>query len=93
MRPVLTLENGGRAEVVETDGTHVVLRSSHPAPPGSILAAVLPGTARPYRVKVRGSRRVGDGDPLEFRVEGRFVDVTREQRDALARLISPPDPP
>ena len=81
---VLELARGGTAVVLEVTGEHVALLSSLPSPPGSPLEATLEGHA--LRVKVRSCRRV---DPDEagrtFRIEGRFVSLTRGQREALGR--------
>lgn len=82
MSLALSLEQGGRATVVETSGERIVLESDVPAPPGSLLAGTLPGEPRPFRVKVRSCRRVDSGDA--FRIEGRLVDLTRRQRERLA---------
>jgi len=93
----LTLEGGGAAEIRESDGAFVVLYSSTAWPPGSLLSGSAKETSRPYRVKVRTCRRTpaetapgatGATD-LPFRVEGRFVDITREQRDLLAAILRP----
>jgi hypothetical protein len=74
----LALEGGGRATLVETDGDRVTLLATRPFPPGSPLAGEGPlGT---LRVKVRGCKRDGEA----FRVDGRFVNLSREQRAALA---------
>jgi hypothetical protein len=80
---LLALEGGGTAEVAESDGTHVVVCASRASPPGSTLSGVAEGLARPFRVKVRGCKKLPDGGERPFRIEGRFVDMTREQRAAL----------
>lgn len=79
----LVLASGGWAEVVATDGNHVELRASSPSPPGSTLVGVSEGKGPPYRVKVRSCRRAPEGPPPVYRIEGRFVDLSREQRSAL----------
>jgi hypothetical protein len=100
----LTLDGGGgAAEIRESDGAFVVLYSATAWPPGSLLSGSAKETSRPYRVKVRTCRRMppetapaatgatgatGAAD-LPFRVEGRFVDITREQRDLLAAILRP----
>jgi hypothetical protein len=76
---VLDLVRGGSAAVVETDGDRVTLLSSLPSPPGSTLELTLEGSS--YRVKVRGCRRVEPDDAeRSFRIEGRWVSLTREGR-------------
>jgi hypothetical protein len=79
----LLLEKGGSALVLEVDGERVTLLCPEAAPPGSSLAGSYEGA--PLLVKVRGSRRVEpDEDGRIFRVEGRFVGLTRQLRDKLA---------
>ena len=85
----LRFEDNGAWEIVESDGTHAVAHSSRPFPPGSTLAGKADGVARPYRLKVRSCRRV-DANPLPFLIEGRLVDVTRDQK-ALLPIKAPPD--
>ena len=78
----LELANGDRALVLETDGDRVTLFARAAAPPGSTLAARLNGAA--VSVKVRGSRKVEpDADGRCFRIEGRFVGLSRALRQAL----------
>ena len=81
------LVGGEAAEIAATDGTNVVLHSSASSPPGSTLFLVVPRMASPCRVKVRSCRKVPDAGALPFRIEGRFVDLTREDRAAMACLL------
>lgn len=74
----------GRARVLETDGEHVVLESSLPYPAGATLVGVEPDSGAEYRVKVRGGRRLSDDS---FRVEGRFVSLTKGQRQVLLAAL------
>ncbi len=71
------LDGGGRARVMQTDGDRVTLSSDRAFPPGADLEGS--SAIGRLRVKVRGSKRQGD----EFRVEGRFVNLSRAQRAAL----------
>ncbi len=75
-----TLEKGGEARVLETDGDRIALESTRAFPPGAPLVAHVEGAAETYRVKVRGSRRISD---THFRVEGRLVNLSRAARDRL----------
>lgn len=82
----LQLKRGGDAFIVSHDGDFVTLASSAPSPPGSTVEATYSGGARSVsvRVKVRGCRR----DPLPdgrdgFRIEGRFISMTRGDREVL----------
>jgi hypothetical protein len=81
---VLELVRGGTLCVLELNGEHVVVLSSRSSPPGSPLEALLDDTT--LRIKVRGCRQVeADEAGRTFRIEGRLVSLTREQRDALSR--------
>lgn len=77
----------GEARVLETDGERVSLQSSLPFPTGATLVGIEPGSGVEYRVKVRGGRREEDG----FRIEGRFVSLTKEQRAAVLRALDGED--
>lgn len=78
------LGQGHRAELVQFDGDRGVLIATRPSPPGSTLAAR--GAAnQAFSFKVRGSARSSDG---RFRIEGRFVSLSRDQRDELARTLA-----
>jgi len=77
---------GGDAYIVEHSGDFVTLASSAPSPPGSTLEAVYAAGARTLtvRVKVRGCRRHQLPDGRDgFRIEGRFVSLTRADREVL----------
>lgn len=69
-----------RAEIVAFDGVRAVLRCPAPSPPGSSLSCAVDGAPTPVRVKVASCKRDTDGT---FTIEGRLVDLTREQRAAL----------
>jgi hypothetical protein len=82
----LQLKRGGDAYILEHNGDFVVLASTAPSPPGSTLEATHAGGARSVlvRVKVRGCRR--DELPYGregFRIDGRFVSLTRGDREML----------
>lgn len=82
----LQLKQGGDAFIVEHSGDFVTLLSAAPSPPGSTLEASRSGGAQgvSVRVKVRGCRRDSLPDGRNgFRVEGRFVSLTRGDREAL----------
>ena len=80
MNVPLSIVNGGEAAIVEVSGDHVVVRSSVASPPGSTLS--MKHGEHPVLVKVRGCKRLEDGE-LPFRIEGRFVSLTRAARDAM----------
>lgn len=79
----LALERGGSALVVETDGERVTVLAPEASPPGSTLAARLEGAG--VAIKVRGCRRVEpDAAGRSFRIEGRFLSLSRALRDKLS---------
>jgi hypothetical protein len=81
---VLDLVRGGTIAVLDVQGEHVVVLSSRASPPGSPLEATLESGT--LRLKVRSCQKV---DPDEagrtYRIDGRLVSLTREQREALSR--------
>lgn len=82
-----TLRGGGSAEVVGAEGERVTLITSEAAPPGATIEATAENVSKPFRVKVRSCRReAGEQPGARYRVEGRLVDATREQRAALSAL-------
>ena len=92
--PLQLKRGGGDAFIVEHTGDFVQLASSAPSPPGSTVEAIHSAGARSVtlRVKVRGCRR----DPLPdgregFRIDGRFVSLTRGDRELLFGSQSEPD--
>jgi len=79
---LLDLERGGTAAIVALQGEHVTLLAPAAFPPGSTLLASYAG--QQVSVKVRGSRKVEpDAAGRGFRVEGRFVSLSRALRVAL----------
>ena len=76
----LRFEGGGHAEIVSIEPQGVVLASSVAAPPGATLSAQ--SEVGSLLVKVRSCRR-GAGE-LGFRIEGRFVNLSRLQRERLS---------
>jgi hypothetical protein len=74
----------GEARLVETDGERAVLESSQPFPAGATLIG-RSSSGVEYRVKVRGGRRI---DELWFRIEGRFVSLTKSQREEILTQMS-----
>ena len=100
-RARLSLPGGGEAEVVETDGARAVLVTSVPYPPGATLVGEGDGQLGACTLKVQRCRREPRSDaPLagapapgeprpRFRVEGRWVNLSRRQRE---RLLGDPPP-
>ncbi len=92
----LTLKRGGDAFIIESEATgdFVTLSSVAPSPPGSTVEATHSAGARSVtvRVKVRGCRKdaLPDGR-AGFRIEGRFVSLTRGDREILFESHREPD--
>jgi hypothetical protein len=90
------LKRGGDAFIVEHSGDFVVLASSAPSPPGSTVEASYAADVRSVsvRVKVRGCRRGSLPDGRDgFRIDGRFVSLTRSDRELLFASQPESDPP
>jgi hypothetical protein len=81
------LEDGSRASILENDGERVVLNAERAAPPGATLKLRLSTEIESYDVKVRSCRRVADPSP-SFRIEGRWVNLTRSQRERVCAPFS-----
>jgi hypothetical protein len=82
----LQLKRGGDAYIVEHRDDFVTLASVAASPPGSTVEATHTAEAGSVtvRVKVRGCRRHLLPDGREgFRIEGRFVSLTRADRETL----------
>lgn len=91
----LQLKRGGDAFIVAHEGDHVVLASTAPSPPGSTVEASYSADVRSVsvRVKVRGCRRESLPDGRDgFRIDGRFVSLTRSDRELLFPSQSGADP-
>jgi hypothetical protein len=75
----------GQARLVETDGQRAVVESTLPFAAGATLILVDPATNVEYRIKVRGGRRI---DGTWFRLEGRFVSLTKTERERLLASLA-----
>ncbi len=79
---------GGTAELLESDGERVVLSMQVPSPPGATLQMALVGESLACTVKVLRCRR----EPSSFRVEGRFVNLSRALRQRIQDALEQPGP-
>ena len=86
------LVRGGVAHIESADAQHVVVDIGAPSPPGSTVELLVANA--PLGVKVRSCRRLvadagesGPGpaavEPARYRVEGRWISLSRVQREAL----------
>lgn len=87
MTRLLEVAGGGSARLLSIDGENGSIETERASPPGSTVELVVAGA--PLRLKVRQCRRVeGGGEPegaARFRVEGRWVNLSRVQREDLSR--------
>jgi hypothetical protein len=75
----------GQARLIEMDGERAIVESTLPFAAGATLIAVDPITSAEYRIKVRGGRRI---DERWFRIEGRFVSLTKAEREGLLAALA-----
>jgi hypothetical protein len=84
--PLQLKRGGGDAYIVEHKADFVTLASVAPSPPGSTVEATHSTGERSVmvRVKVRGCRRQPLPDGRDgFCIDGRFVSLTRADREIL----------
>ena len=79
----------GEARLLETDGHRAVVQSTLPFAAGATLLAIDPASQTKYQIKVRGGRRLDD---RWFRIEGRFVSLTKAERERLLAQLAPTTP-
>lgn len=77
-------QGAGQARLVETDGQRAIVESTLPFAAGATLVGVDAATGTEYRVKVRGGKRIDD---TWFRIEGRFVSLTKAEREVLLAAL------
>jgi hypothetical protein len=82
MNVALELAGGKPVVLVARQGESATIETPIASPPGSTLELVLLG--EPARLKVRRCSRLAEGDGARFRIEGRWLDLSRAQRAALA---------
>jgi hypothetical protein len=76
---------GGEATLVRIEGESVSLISTTPHPPGSrIRGSLQDGTGTTIVFKTHASKKRDDG---RFDLEGRLLDLRREVRERLERLV------
>jgi len=82
MTRVLEVAGGGSATLLSVEGENGTIELDRASPPGSTVELVVAGS--PLRLKVRQCRRVELDGKSRFRVEGRWVNLSRAQRERLA---------
>jgi hypothetical protein len=83
----VSISGHGAGRIVSMDGARVVFETEAAAPPGASLSCTVEGAPLAFKVKVSGCKRLEGRAPATFRIEGRLVDLTREQRMALESMI------
>jgi hypothetical protein len=81
----LRWSKGGEANVTALDGDRISVLSTIPSAPGSRPEGALASGAA-VRLKVARCRRQEGG----FLIEGRLLDVTRDTRAEIQRLLAAP---
>ena len=79
----LELFGGGYGLIESTSGERVTLLCTRAFPPGSTLTLNMDDNGS-LGVKVRGSKKTAEG---HFRVEGRFINLSRALRQALEGIL------
>ncbi len=80
----VTWSKGGEARVVALDGDRIGVLSTIPSAPGSRPEGTLATSGALVRIKVARCRRQEGG----FLIEGRLIDVTRDTRAEILRLLA-----
>jgi hypothetical protein len=86
MSAIISISGHGAGRILSTDGARVVIEAETAAPPGASLSCSTEGATLLFKMKVSSCKRAQAGATARYVIEGRFVDVTREQREALAAL-------
>ncbi len=81
-------DGGGRGRVVSLEGDAIVVRSDKPFAPGSRPSGAL-GVSGKLRMKTHRCQRIDQSDGMTFTLEGRPLDLTRDERLALLALLQP----
>lgn len=83
------LRRGGAARIVSADAERVTLEAPLACPPGSTVELVVAGAT--LGVKVQRCRRLEGEAASAFRVDGRWVSLSRVQREELGISLQKPD--
>ena len=83
----LELRGGGRARILESIKDRVILLTDIASPPGRPLAGRCEQLPELFELKVRGCRKTTEDPDLPFRVEGRWVNLSRRQIGFLAKEL------
>jgi hypothetical protein len=78
----LELVSGGSAVLVAREGEHATLETGFASPPGSTVEVLVLGA--PVRLKVRRCQRREHAEGARFWLEGRWLNLSKDQREHLA---------
>jgi hypothetical protein len=81
---MLAIGGGGSARLLALAGDRASLESDTSAPPGSTITLLIGPDEQGYALKVSGCRLSGE----RYRIDGRLVNVSRQQRARLERLLA-----
>lgn len=81
MSQKLLLSSGAEVELVAFSGEFATIEAATAAPPGAPLELVVQGESA--RLKVRRCQRLEEGKSVRFRIEGRWMNLSRVQRESL----------
>jgi hypothetical protein len=79
----LSLQDDGTATIEASDGASGILHCSRAFFSGSTLRGFAPEETALYEVKVRSCKRTDGDAERPFRIEGRFVNLSRAQRERI----------
>lgn len=84
MSAIVRWDKGGEGAFVSIDDDRVSVRSSKASAPGSPITGQIEGGPK-VRIKVARCRAEPSGGA--FLIEGRLIDATRQDREAIAGLL------
>ena len=83
MSALIQFEHRGAATLIAMVDESATLRCNFSAPPGAPISGVVVGCNQAVQLKVRDCRRTAE-NPNEFVLRGRWVNLSRPAKEALA---------
>ena len=87
MRALIQFEHRGSATLLEMVDESATLRCDFSAPPGAPICGLLVNCNQEVQLKVRDCKRSRE-NPNEFVLRGRWVNLSRPAREALAGSLA-----
>ncbi len=87
MKASIQFEPQGTATLIEMVGDNATLQSDFSAPPGATLRGSSANGEQTVLIKVRDCRRCPTA-PNQFVLRGRWVNLSRDAREALAGSLT-----